>query len=397
MKNLLFSLLVLCIFVLPSSSFSKSHEDHSDHSDHSDHGGDGMGFYIHSGIRIHLDKTLDAEEEKEQVDEASTHSHFEIGYNFNENFSVISDIKIEGGDHGHSHGESESETPKDKFFEEHKSIINKLYVNLKTDNFDIYAGKFSPVVGFDFHKFPGAYGYQEVEGYALLQKIGVGLKVENDLGDAGTHTFNVSTFFKDTTSLSHSRINNDGKTRKSDGGVSNTEDFSSYSISLGGKNFFSLDSNFIDGFSYQIGHAVQAKGEGGEEDEKRYSIGVAHSSYLTGDVKMTLIGEYMNISKLTGESGHDRTITTYGLGLEYGKFTLGGTLTYKDNDADDADENVDDNIRQISLGYFVDDKLKVDIGYKRKKVSNEVSKIAGITLKYVFDWPSGGHHDHHDH
>ena len=111
---------------------------------------------------------------------------------------------------------------------------------------------------------------------------------------------------------------------------------------------------------------------------------------------MTLITEYINISKLGGESGHDRATTTYGLGFEHGKFTL-GTLTYKDNDADDADENVDDNIRQVSLGYYVDENLKIDLGYKRKKVSNEVSEIAGITIKYVFDWPSGGHHDHHDH
>ncbi len=395
MKNVIKILVLLIGFALPIDSLSKGHE-HDDH-DHSSHGGGDGGFYIHSGIRIHLDKTLDAAEENEQVDEASTHSHFEIGYNFNESLAIISDIKIEGGDHGHSHGESESETPKDKFFEEHKSIINKLYVNLKTEKFDIYAGKFSPVVGFDFHKFPGAYGYQEVEGYALLQKVGFGAKLESDFGDAGTHTINASTFFADTTSLSHSRINNDGKLRKADGGVSNTEDFSSYSVSLGGKNFFSLDNNFIDGFSYQIGYAKQGKGEGGTEDEKRYSIGIAHTSYLYEGIKMTLITEYMNISKLGGESGHDRATTTYGLGFEHGKFTLGGTLTYKDNDADDADENVDDNIRQVSLGYYVDENLKIDLGYKRKKVSNEVSKIAGITIKYVFDWPSGGHHDHHDH
>ena len=76
---------------MPFESFSKGHESHDDHSDH---GGD-TGFYTfwHG---IHLDKTLDAEEEKEQVDEASTHSHFEIGYNFNEMFSIISDIKIIG-------------------------------------------------------------------------------------------------------------------------------------------------------------------------------------------------------------------------------------------------------------------------------------------------------------
>ena len=142
MRNLFLSFVLFSLILLPLDSFSKGHESHDDHSDH---GGE-MGFYIHSGIRIHLDKTLDAEEEKEQVDEASTHSHFEIGYNFNEMFSIISDIKIEGGDHGHSHGESESETPKDKFFEEHKTIVNKLYLNINAEDFNFYIGKFSPVV-----------------------------------------------------------------------------------------------------------------------------------------------------------------------------------------------------------------------------------------------------------
>ena len=134
----------------------------------------------------------------------------------------------------------------------------------------------------------------------------------------------------------------------------------------------------------------------GEADEKRMSIGLMHTSYLSEDLKLTLIGEYMDIEKLGGEKGHDRTYTTYGFNLQHGKFTLGGTLTYKDNDATEADENVDDNVRQISLGYYVEENFKVDIGYKRKKVSNEVSEIGGITLYYVFDWPSGGH-DHHDH
>ena len=81
-------------------------------------------------------------------------------------------------------------TAKDKFFEEHKTIVNKLYLNINAEDFNFYIGKFSPVVGIDFHKFPGAYGYQEVEGYALLQKVGLGGQYTADLEDAGTHKFN---------------------------------------------------------------------------------------------------------------------------------------------------------------------------------------------------------------
>ena len=121
--------------------------------------------------------------------------------------------------------------------------------------------------------------------------------------------------------------------------------------SLQGKDFFSLDNNFLDGFMYQIGHAKQAKGTG-EADEKRYSVGFLHKSYLSEDVTMMLIFEYMDIEKLGGEKGHDRTYTTYGANFEYDKFTLGGTITLKDNDAEEADENVNDSVRQFSLGYF---------------------------------------------
>ena len=262
-KNLILVIFTVMVFsISPSVSYAKddAHEghDHSSH-DHSSHGSSDKKFYIHGGFKVHFDTITEAHEKKEEVDEAYTHSHLQIGYNLNKNFSLLTDIKIEGESAGHSHGGT-TIVPEDKIFEDHKLFINKLILSYSTDSgITLYGGKFNPSVGLDYHVFPGIWGYQKVEEYAIVERLGYGIALKQNFEDLGTHKLDVSTFFKDTTSLSNSVITDRGKTKKSDGGVSNTQDFSSYSISLEGKNFFSLSNNFVDGLSYKLGHAKQSK------------------------------------------------------------------------------------------------------------------------------------------
>ena len=59
-------------------------------------------------------------------------------------------------------------------------------------------------------------GYQKAEEYAIVERLGYGITLNQDFGDLGKHKLNVSTFFKDTTSLSNSVITDRGKTKKSD-------------------------------------------------------------------------------------------------------------------------------------------------------------------------------------
>ena len=128
-------------------------------------------------------------------------------------------------------------------------------------------------------------------------------------------------------------------------------------------NFFSLTNNFLDGLSYKIGHAKQAKAvkhlgvkaanESLTNDEKRSSISIAHKSLIAPSFSMRLITEYMKIENYTGEELHDRSYMTTGIDLVYKKINLGGTYTQETNEAAEEDEAIDDKVYQVSLGYLV--------------------------------------------
>ena len=180
-----------------------------------------------------------------------SHSHLELGMRVNSKISINSNIKIEGEPAGHAHGHSEeagSETSNgNKIFAKHPLLVEQLTINFENENYSIYAGKFNPAVGFDYHNFPGIFGYQVIESYLIRERIGLGAKFRQDAGDLGQHTLNFSSFFADTTALSNSILFQRGTTSKKDGGLSNTEDFRSYSISLNGSDFYSLDNNIVEG------------------------------------------------------------------------------------------------------------------------------------------------------
>ena len=407
LKNIVLVIFTVMMFSINStSSYAKeeAHEghDHSSH-DHSSHGSSGKDFYIHGGFKVHFDTITEAHEKKDEVDESYTHSHLEIGYNLTNNLSVVTDVKIEGESGGHSHGGATAKAPEDKFFEDHKLFINKLLLTYSTDSdITLYGGKFSPSVGLDYHTFPGIWGYQKAEEYAIVERLGYGIALNQDFGDLGKHKLNVSTFFKDTTSLSNSVITDRGKTKKSDGGVSNTQDFSSYSISLEGKDFFSLNNNFVDGLSYKLGHAKQSKAKKGwgsnsantsgiddntdlTHDEKRSSISLVHKSLIAPSLSMRILTEFMKIEHLTGEEGHDRDYMTTGLDFYYKKINFGGTYTQETNEAEEADEAIDDKVYQVSLGYLVNNNLHVHIGYKKADEENEIKHTLGAMIQYYFD------------
>ena len=370
--------------------------------DHGDHSKGGKGFYSHVDVKTHFDRIVDADEASEEFDEAYTHSHMELGMRLNSKLSINANIKIEGEPAGHHHGhgaeeeehhdEEEGEhheeaatAATDKMFDDHPLLIEQITVNFDDEHYSLYAGKFNPVVGFDYHNFPGMFGYQIIESYVIRERIGFGAKLKHDAGDLGRHTLNVSTFFADT-SLSDSLLHARGNTSKEDGGISNTEDFQSFSVSLGGTDFYSLDNNIAEGLTYGLGYARQAAGKGNAEDETRYSVSLGYTQKLTKDIEADLITEHMQIDHLGGENGHDRSYTTVGLGLDYKNWNVGTTYTHINNDADEADEGHDGHIYQVSLGYTFSNGIGLSIGYKKSDEDNEEKERIGTTVSYSYDF-----------
>lgn len=383
----------LAVFMIPAISANADdhkhdhdHEHEHEHEHHHDHSHDHRtdGFYGHLDIKILYDHVYKAEEADEEIDEAYTHSHLEMGYGFGNGFSVNTNIELEGEPAGHDHGGGGAALDgSNRYFEDTPLFVRALTVNYDDENFGAYAGKFDPVISFDQHVMPGIYGYQIVDEYTVREKIGVGgygrLKTDN----FGTHRLDVSTFFADTTFLSNSLLYERGVTHKSDGGVSNTEDFSSFAVSLGGSDFFSQNSDTSNGFSYRLGFARQAAGEGDETSEYRYTASGKYEHAFTPDLKGRILGEIVHINHLNGETPHDRTYNTIGAELGFRQWVLGSTYTYVSNEnPDDADEAQDGEVFQASLEYRFMNGISVGAGYKYQEEEGEKNHRIGAMVGY---------------
>ena len=379
--KLLFAIL-LCAFI--SSKFAIAADDDHDH-DHAAHSD--QPFYGHAGIRIHFDHINDAGEGDEEVNETYTHSHFELGSSLTEGLNLDTNIKVEGEPGGHSHGGvRRTHDGESRFFEDHPVIVESLTLTYSHEDLSLYLGKFNPKVGLDYHSFPGLYSYSMVEEYKIAERIGVGFRYAASLNDFGTHKIEVSSFFADTTFLSDSIIDQRGHTSKADGGLANTEDFSSYAVSIGGKDFYSLDNNIAERIFYKLGYAHQEAGIGNEEDEVRYSASLGYKENFSEGISKTLIFEYMDIEHYSGEEAHDRSYFTSSLGLKFYPWSFATTYTFVDNDApEEPDENHDGKILQISVGYTLANSVTLSFGFKRADEENEVNERFGLGLRYRFE------------
>ena len=397
------------------STFAYAQDSHG----HDHHGHGGEGFYGHLDLQAQGDTHLDGDWFDKRFSESYSHSHLELGYRMKSGFSINANIKLEGeasghAHHGHGHGGDEHAGEEhhdeeehadedhhdeehgekkahpgdkdDKFFEDHPVFIAALTVNYDTENFSAYAGKFNPVVGVNYHSFPGMYISTLVEHYAIRERIGAVFKVRHDLEDFGRHSLEISSFMADTTFLSDSTVHQRGNTSKEDGGPSNTQRFNSYAISLEGSDFYSLTNNIVEGLSYRIGHAVQAAAETSPRDEIRYSVSVGYKHIFTRDLTARLMTEHMAINNLNGETSHDRSYNNLAIRFHYKNWFAGTAYTLIDNEADEEGENHDGHVFEGSAGYNFPFGLSVEVGYKRSDEENEEKELLGTLLKYSYEF-----------
>ncbi|MBH32318.1 MAG: hypothetical protein CMD90_01565 [Gammaproteobacteria bacterium] len=373
--------LIIITFALSKFAYAAEDEHDHDHSAHSDE-----PFYGHIGIRLHVDHISDSAEGSENINEIYTHSHIELGASLAEGFNIDTNLKVEGEPAGHAHGGvRRTADGNSRVFEDHPLIVESLTLTYSHEDFSAYIGKFNPKVGLNYHTFPGLYSYSMIEEYKIAERIGVGLNYSVNLEDFGTHKLDISSFFADTTFLSDALLDQRGHTSKEDGGLANTEDLDSYAISLGGKDFYSLDNNIAERLFYKLGYALQKKGTNNDNDETRYSISLGYKENFTSKINTTLIFEHMEINHYSGEAGHDRSYFTSSMGLKLYPWSFATTYTFVDNDAEEADEGADGKILQISVGYSISSSVDVNFGFKRADEELEVTERFGLGLRYRFE------------
>lgn len=352
----------------------------------------------------------------------SFHSHLGLELFVSHGFSVVAELGLEGEPgHGHHdeddhHGgtgmmgtmtmEEEDEDP--AFVLAHELSVDRLALNWRrvfgTAAHTVSAGKIIPVVAFDPHVFPGIYGGRAVHDYehGMENKIGLAYGLVVDAGGYGSHSFDAAAFAADTTVFGSDHDSPRDRLRKGDGGLSNTGDLSSFAVSLGGGNFFSLRDGFfadwIEGMSYRFGFARQAKGSADMDgkDETRFTVSLRNIRAVTENLSVKTVSEYIILKNYRREDeAFDRWQSTSSVAFVWrDNWTLAGTYAFASNTGEP-----DDSFTSFSLSRSFG-AAKVGLGYLRQREEGEVTARAGLFLSYAGDFSIGGAaggHEGHNH
>ena len=330
-------------------------------------------------IEIQNDWTFDSDDRDAERNDLFTKTEPALALHILPGLSVESGLVLEPVE--------DPESGEDRIFEDHGFFAEQLYLLYQRNGFSLYGGKFNLSFGVAFDLAPGIYGNEVAEDfYEQVERIGIGGTMYfggGRIADSrlGMHRLSVQTFFLDTTVLSESFGTGRGRTRKSDGGVSNTEDFSSFALSLDGGDFPELPF----ALNYRLGVAYQAGGEGDPKDE----LGLAAALYGTVDLargaRLAPIVEFVHFDNAEG-ADQDRDILTAGAALYHGPWNVALSYSGVRTDPDDGGTDLDLDQIQVSMGYSFDFGLDVDIGYNFVEQEGVESHVVGILMHYVLDF-----------
>ncbi len=268
----------------------------------------------------------------------------------------------------------------DRFFEDHGFYVEQLYLLFEQPAFALFGGKFNPGFGISWDAAPGLYGTEVAEdSYEQTERIGFGGAVnfggEGIGGEGfGEHSLAAQTFFADTSVLSESLGKNRGRTRLADGGTANTEDLSSFSVTL--------DGQFPDvtgAPGYHLGFIRNEGGRGDPEDEYGFAAALFGEIPLNEDLVLAPLVELVHLEN-AGATADDQQVVTAGAGLLYGPWNMALSHSSLFGDGDNVDRT------QVSAGYSFDFGLNVDLGYKRDETAGVETHTVGLLLSYVFEY-----------
>ena len=256
-------------------------------------------------------------------------------------------------------------------FEDQGFHVEAMNLSYDSGRFLFLGGKFSPIFGFASKQASGVYDTDFTADYQITEQIGLQGAMKFDDLLAGAHRLTLSTFFVDTTYLGATGVDSHVRTRKSVGGVGNTESLNSFTIALDGGGLAAAP-----GFSYHLAHLHRAAGRGDATDERAVAIGGQYRTGV-GPISLTGLAEAVRFSDYGGERDVDRDYFTVGLQLGWESWhgAVFGTSRRTDGDSDDQ-------ILQISAGHEFDTGMALNLGWKTLDEGGENTNSFGIFLTY---------------
>ncbi len=322
-------------------------------------------------FEIQNDYTFEAEDEEAELNDLFSTTELFAAFGLTPEVSLRSAVTFEPV--------KDPSPGEDQYFDDHGAFVETLGIAYETDRFSIFGGKFDPTFGVAWDIAPGIYGDEIPGDYELEERIGVGGSATFATDALGAHTLTAQTFFLDTTVLSDSLGTSRGRTREGDGGVSNTESFESFSVTLDGEL-----PGLSEGLNYQLGLERQARGRTESEDEWGVAAALYGDFDLTSGFRLEPLIEWVRLEDREGEPNTTDYLTT-GTTLFAGPWSL--ALSYSSRFTDPQDESaVTDHAIQVSGGYQFDFGVAVDLGYTYFEEDNSGRHVVGVLFVYDFEY-----------
>ena len=268
----------------------------------------------------------------------------------------------------------------DRYFRDEALFIEDLYLRYETGPFSFTGGKLNPGFGRAWDVVPGVYGTDIAEDYEMSERIGISAAAGFGGESWGRHSLTAGTFYLDTSVLAHTLGTSRGTTGHADGGVSNTEDFSSFNVVLEGGEVKGLP-----GLEYHFAYIRQAHGVDGDSDETGFAAYAAYGFDPGGGVRLTPMVEVVRFDDFGGTRDTERDYATIALsGAWQG---LNAVLSYTRRETDTPGTgSVRDHFYQVGFGYRFEFGLTADIAWKRLRESAVETDTLGVLLTYRMEF-----------
>lgn len=257
-------------------------------------------------------------------------------------------------------------------------LVEELKIEYENEDLRAFAGKFDPTFGTAWRKSKriGVFTAQMTEDYNLREKLGVGVTalLENS-------NITLNSFVNDKTSLGRSMINDRGRADNSKSIAGNSNAFSSYSISMDGENFLSIDNLF-----YNLGYRSLGveREDLNSKREQGYSIGLEYLYKVSRNSSIIPFAEIVKINNFNGERSRNATYTTLALIGKYSSWT--GSVSVIDRDIKEPlrANKVNDRLLQLTVGYKFTDNLTVDLTRANVREDGYKGSMVGANVTYLY-------------
>lgn len=277
----------------------------------------------------------------------------------------------------------QDKTPhKSNFFDNEGGYIESLNVNYAANDVGIKIGKFVPEFGKAWEYGRGIWGEEFAEDYELSERLGVGVSYAFESKDFGRYSVGVSSFFADTSFLSGSVVTHRGRLHKDDGGASNTQSLSSYSMFVEGQDAFG-----IDGVYYQLAYRNQApaKVDLGAKREHGYNATFGYVRDMNDVWQADMLLEYVYLKNFDTEHENRRYFTASLVNRVVEDWLLTFSYTKRDVRLGGVGQ-VHDYLLQMSAGYDFGQGTIAEFGWRKIKEDDASSNTLGALVWHSFSF-----------